>query len=76
MCPHEPGTNARQGFSVFPRTSEEQPLDLYSDDPDAPIALDLRAQLDSVRLADDGYRWVYDIQVTFDDGTCNDFSIT
>lgn len=68
MCPYEPGTNARQAFSVFPRTSETEPIDLYSDDPNGLISLDLRAQMSSIRLEDDGYKWVYDIQVAFDQG--------
>ena len=64
----EPGTNARQKFDVYPVGTEEDPIELVADDPDERIELPIAAQLSSTRDVDNGYDWVYDLQVTYDSG--------
>lgn len=62
-CPHEPGTNAREAIRVIPESTAEQPIELFSDDPDAPILLDISGLITSQQAQDDGSSFVYDLQV-------------
>ena len=62
-CPHEPGTNIREAIRVIPESTSERPIELASDDPDAPILLDISALITSKRPEDAGGSFVYNLQV-------------